>query len=175
MMLSDNLQNDLKNAALAREELKVSTLRLLLSEIKNEQLRRRSAEFPKGEFSSNDKEIEKGSGLPESGKLVLSDEDVISIIQKEAKKRKEAAEAFRSGGREESALKEEAELKILEGYLPQQVSIEELTNIVEATINEMGAKGLSDMGKVIGAVMGKLKGRAEGSLVSAKVKEKLNA
>lgn len=145
-MLLDQIQTNLKQAQLARDEIKVSTLRLLLSEIKN-------------------KEIEEGE--------LLSDEDIISVVQKEAKKRKEATVAFRSGGREDAALKEEAELKILEEYLPAQMTNEELTKIIEDTITELGASGMSDMGKVIGAVMGKVKGQTDGSTVSAIVKEKL--
>lgn len=143
----DKIQSDLKQAQLARDEIKVSTLRLLLSEIKN-------AEIAKG------------------GEI--SDQDIISVIQKEAKKRKEASVAFRTGGREESAVKEEAELKVLEQYLPAQISTEELTKIVEESINEQGVTSIQDMGKVIGYVMGKVKGQADGAVVSALVKEKLS-
>lgn len=146
-MLLSKIQSDLKTAQLARDEIKVSTLRLLLSEAKN-------------------KEIAKGDDL--------SDEDIISVISREVKKRKEAAESFRSGGREEMAAKEELEAKVLEGYLPEQISTEELTKVVEETINELGAGSLADMGKVIGAVMGKIKGQADGAAVSALVKEKLS-
>ncbi len=145
-MLLSKLQSDLKNAQLERDEIKVSTLRLLLSEIKNT-------------------EIQKGGEL--------SDEDVISVIQKEVKKRKEAALGFRSGGREEQAQKEEAEGTILQAYLPAQLSNEELTRIVKESINETGATSIQDMGKVIGMVMGKVRGQAQGSTVSALVKEKL--
>lgn len=141
------IQENLKQAQLARDEVKVSTLRLLLSEIKN-------AEISK------------------SGRL--TDEDIVSVLQREAKKRKEAAAGFRSGGREEQAQKEEAEQKVLEGYLPAQLSNQELTKIVEETINEVGATSIQDMGKIIGAVMGKAKGRSDGSTVSALVKEKLS-
>ncbi len=144
----DKIQTDLKNAQLARDEVKVSTLRLLLSEIKN-------GEIAKGES--------------------LSDEDIVSVVQKEVKKRKEAAAAFRSGGRGESAAKEEAELLVLESYLPLQLSNEELTKLVEETIHEVGASSIADMGKVIGAVMGKVKGKADGGVVSAMVKEKLSS
>lgn len=146
-MLFQEIQETLKQAMLAKDEVKVSTLRLLVSEIRNSQ-------------------ISKGHEL--------SDEELIEVIQKEAKKRKESIIGFRQGGREELALKEESELKILEGYLPAQMSDEELTNIVETTINEMGATGMADMGKVIGAVMGKVKGVADGGRVSQIVKEKLN-
>lgn len=146
-MSLDQIQQDLKNAQLARDETKVATLRLLLSEAKN-------AEIAKG------------------GEL--SDQDLISLVQKEVKKRKEAAAAFRSGGREESARKEEAEAKVLEGYLPQQLTSKELTKIVEKSITELEAKGLQDMGKVMGVIMGKVKGQADGGQVSTLVKEKLS-
>lgn len=143
----DELQADLKKAQLARQEIKVSTLRLLLSEIKN------------AEIAKNGE---------------LSDEDLILVVAREVKKRKEAAIGFRSGGREDSAKKEEAELAILESYLPAQLSNEELTKVVMETITEVGASSITDMGKVIGAVMSKVKGKADGGTVSAIVKAKLS-
>lgn len=146
----DKILKDLKEAQLARDEVKVSTLRLLISEIKNAQ-------------------INKGS----SGEQ-LSDDEVVSVIAREVKKRKESAVGFRSGNREEQALKEEAEGSILQSYLPEQLSTEELTKIVQESINEIGATTVSDMGKVIGLVLGKVKGKAEGSAVSAIVKEMLS-
>lgn len=146
-MLTDQIHQDLKQAQLARNEVKVSTLRLLLSEIKN-------AEIAK------------------SGELC--DEDVVSVVQKEVKKRKEAAEGFRKGGREDQAQREEAELAVLQGYLPDQLSNDQLTKLVEDTINELGATNIQDMGKVMGVVMGKVKGQADGGAVSALVKERLS-
>ena len=155
-MLLDQLQADLKNAQLARDEVKVSTLRLLLSEVKNREISKGGPPASRGE--------------PAGG---LSDEDVISVVQREVKKRKEAAEGFRSGGREQSAAAEELEGKVLETYLPAQLNSEELTLLVENTITELGATSPADMGKVIGAVMGKVKGRADGGQVSSIVKGKL--
>lgn len=146
-MLLENLQNDLKVAQLARDTVKVSTLRLLLSEIKNAQI---------------------------AGGKELSGQDIILIIQREIKKRKEAAEGFRKGGREDSAQQEETELAVLQVYLPEQLSNEELTKIVEENINELGAISIQDMGKVIGAVMSKVAGRADGATVSMLVKQKLS-
>lgn len=116
-MLTDKISLDLREAQLARDEIKVSTLRLLLSEIKNA-------------------EITKGG--------VLTNEEIVSVIQKEVKKRIEAASSFRTGGREESAQKEEAEQKILLIYLPSQLSNDQLTKIVEESINEIGASSLAD-------------------------------
>ncbi|OGE14805.1 hypothetical protein A3F00_04460 [Candidatus Daviesbacteria bacterium RIFCSPHIGHO2_12_FULL_37_11] len=144
--MQDELKEDLKNAQLEKNEVKVSTLRLLLSEIHNVEIKKNGQ---------------------------LSDDDLISIIQREVKKRKEAISAFRQGGREDQAQKEEAEAKILENYLPAQISDEELTEIVEGSIKEVGATGISDMGKVIGAVMSKVSGRADGGRVSQTVREKL--
>lgn len=146
-MLIEQIQSDLKTAQLARDEIKVSALRLLLSEMKYAQ-------------------INKGRDL--------ADEDVIIVVQKEVKKRREAACGFRLGGREDSALKEEAELKILENYLPAQLSKEELTKIAEETISELGATNIQDMGKVIGVVIGKVKGKADGNSISLIVKERLS-
>lgn len=146
-MLIDKILKDLKQSQLNKDEIKTSTLRLLLSEVKNAQ-------------------IAKGGDL--------TDEEIIVIAQKEVKKRKEAAVGFRQGGRETGAQKEEAELKILEGYLPAALSNEELTKLVQDTINESGAKTIADMGRVMGVVMGKVKGQADGGVVSALVKEKLS-
>lgn len=109
----DKIQNDLKAAQLARDEVKVSTLRLLLSEINN-------ARIAKGQE--------------------LAEEEILAVIGREVKKRKEAAAGFRQGGREEQAQKEEAESKILEGYLPAQISDGELTEVVSQSITEVGAK-----------------------------------
>ncbi|MBI2018838.1 GatB/YqeY domain-containing protein [Candidatus Daviesbacteria bacterium] len=146
-MLIDKIQEDLKQSQLRRDEIKTSTLRLLLSEVKNAQ-------------------IAKGGDL--------SDEEVIIIAQKEVKKRSEAAAGFRLGGKEDQALKEEAERKVLESYLPVQLSEEALTKIVEESIKELGASSIQDMGRVMGMVMGKVKGQADGGVVSALVKEKLS-
>src|SRR3990167_7622967 len=111
-MLQNDIQEDLKQAQIQRDEIKVSTLRLLLSEINN--LR-----------------IARGTDL--------SDEDVLGVVRKEVKKRKEAAAGFRSGGREDSAQKEEAEEAFLQGYLPRSLSNEELTKLIDEAINEVGA------------------------------------
>lgn len=145
-MLQSTLQSDLAQAQLQKDVLKVSTLRMLLSEL-------------------NYAKIQKGQDL--------TDQDVIAVAQREVKKRKEAAAGFRQGGREEQAQKEEQEAEILMAYLPKQLSDEELTKVVEDTITEVGASSLSDMGKVIGVVMNKTQGQVDGGRVSALVKEKL--
>ena len=143
----DKLQQDLKQAQLDRDEVKVSTLRMLLSEIKNTQIAKVSQ---------------------------LSDTDLISVVQKEVKKRREAAAGFRQGNREDAALKEETELSILENYLPQQLSDDDLAKIIDEAMEQTSASSISDMGKVIGVVMGKAQGQAEGARVSTLVKDKLS-
>lgn len=142
----DKLTAQLKNAMLSKDEVRVSTLRLLISEIRNTQ-------------------IAKGHDL--------SDEEALEVVAKEAKKRRESILSFRNGGREELALKEESELKILEEYLPAQMSDEELTNLVKRAITETGATTVADLGKVIGNVMGHAKGMASGDRVAKVAKAQL--
>jgi uncharacterized protein len=131
---------------IARDEVKTSALRMLISAVR---------------YTGNGRD----SGF--------TDEEVIGVVQKELKKRKESADGFRQGGREDAALKEEQEAKLLQVYLPAQLSDEELTNIVEATITEVGAQTISDMGKVMGAVKEKVGSAADPSRISMVVKERL--
>lgn len=145
-MLIDKLQADLRQAQLDKDTVKVETLRLLLSE---------------GTYAR----IQKGEEL--------TDTDLVSVIQREIRKRKEAAESFKVGNRIELAEKEEKEAQVLVQYLPEQLSDEQLSKIIEEVINETGA-GVAEMGKVIGAVMPKVAGKADGGRVSALVKEKLS-
>ncbi len=144
----DQLQADLKQAQLNRDEIKVSVLRMLLSELKYVQ-------------------INNGQDL--------TDADVTAQVQKELKKRREAVEGFLKGGREELAEKEKQEAAVLEAYLPAQLGDEELTKIVDETIAETGASTIADMGKVISSVMAKVSGQAEGARVSLLVKQQLLA
>lgn len=145
--MEQKLRDDLKSAMLAKENVKVATLRLLLSELTYAKVAK--------------------------GVDVLPDTDIITVVQKEVKKRKESIESFKNAGRTELASKEEAELEVLQQYLPSQISDEELTKVVEEVINNMGASTPTDMGKVIGAVMSKVGQSAEGSRVSALVRSKL--
>lgn len=146
--MEQKLREDLKQAQLSRDELKVSTLRLLLSELT---------------YAKVAKQTE-----------VLSDEDIIAVVQKAVKQRKESIESFKKGGRDDLASKEEAEMVVLQTYLPQQISDEELTKVIGEAITNTGASGMADMGKVIGAVMGKVGQKAEGARVSALVRQKLS-
>ena len=105
----------------------------------------------------------------------LGDGDEVAVLQRERKKRLEAAEAFRGGGRHEAADSEEAEARAIEGYLPEQLSDDELSEIVSAAIEESGAEGPKEMGRVMSIVMPKVGGRADGKRVSQAVRERLGA
>lgn len=163
-MLFNQILKDLKQAQLQKDEIKVSTLRMLLSEIKYAALSLRSnANLSTLTDSAVDNQL--GDNLP--------DDHIITVIQKEAKKRKEAILGYRQGNREDQAQKEEAELAILEHYLPKQLEDDQLQNIVETTIKELGAVKLADMGKVIASVRAKVGSSADGSRISLAVKNKL--
>jgi len=147
MGLLQILQNEMKQALKAKDNLKLSVIRMLISEIKKVQI---------------DKKKE------------LSDEEIIEVIQRYAKQRKEAIKQYKDAKREDLAQKEEQELEIVSKFLPKQLSEEEIVKIVEQVIKETGASSMRDMGKVMKIVMEKVKGRADGSLVSKIVKEKLS-
>ena len=148
-VLLSQIQNDLLQAQKNRDDVLVSTLRYLNSAIKN-------------------KEIE----LRPLGKE-LTDEDVVQVLAKQIKQRRESIAEYEKGGREDLSAKEKVELGILEKYLPAQLSEEELTVIVEEAIQKVSAKVPSDMGKVMGVVMPQVKGKADTSLLSSIVKKKL--
>jgi uncharacterized protein YqeY len=146
IMLLEQIRSGLKIAQKQKDELRVGTLRLLLSEIHNRQIQKQAE---------------------------LTDEEVVSVIRQQVKQRQEAIEAYQKGKREDLVRKEREELEILSKYLPQQMSPQQLEKIVKEVISEMGARGVGDFGKVMGAVMGKVKGRAEGAVVAEIVKANL--
>jgi uncharacterized protein len=100
-------------------------------------------------------------------------DDEVAVLRRERKRRLEAADAYREGGSEERATAEETEAEVISAYLPAELSDEELAELVAATVQETGAAGMQEMGKVMGAVMPKVEGRADGKRVSAAVKERL--
>jgi Uncharacterized conserved protein len=145
--LFNKLQEEMKAAMKSGDKDKLSTIRMLISEIKKVQI---------------------------DSKKELTDEEIISIMQKYIKQRKEAYTQYEQAGRKDLAEKELKEIEIVQQFLPPPLSEEELIKIVEETIHEVGASSIKDMGKVVKAVMDKVKGRAEGSLISKIVKEKLS-
>ena len=180
MNLKEKIQNELQGAVKNRAELKTSVLRLLLSAILNKEKEKRyklSKEKPEGEESKlssspfavarelKEKDLEKESQL--------IDEEVIDVISSEIKKRKESILEFKKGERQDLVDKETKEKAILEKYLPEQLSEEELQKLVKEAIEKIGAKEIKDMGKVMAELMPQVKGKADGSLVSKAVKELL--
>ena len=146
MGLLVRIKQNLDAALKARRDVEVSALRFVISKIENAR-------------------IAKGSEL--------SDDEVLTEIAKEAKRHRESIEAFRGAGREELAQKEETELAVLSAYLPKELSKEEIEKFVDEAIGEVGARSVSDMGKVMSKVMEKVRGRADGAAVGAIVKDKL--
>jgi uncharacterized protein YqeY len=146
MSLIARLEGELKQAMVAREQERRDALRLILSSL-------RSAE----------KELQRP----------LHDDEELQVLQRERKRRLEAAEAFRNAGREEQALSEERELAVLEEFMPSPLSEEELEEIIDDAIAEVGATSMRDLGRVMADVMPQVSGRADGSEVSQLVREKL--
>jgi uncharacterized protein YqeY len=144
--LIGELEEQVKEAMLARETERRDALRLILSSLK-----------------SAEKDLQRP----------LSDEEELQVLQRERKKRQEAAEAFRGAGREEQAENEEAELEILEEFMPEPLSEDELERIVDDAIAENKATSMRDMGRIMADVMPQIAGRADGSAVSQLVREKL--
>jgi uncharacterized protein YqeY len=148
--LKGQLRADLTNAMRSRDQVRLRTLRMALTSITNEEVA--------------------GAAVHE-----LSDADVLKVLTREAKKRREAAEAFAAAGRDEQAAAERAEGDVLAGYLPAQLPDEELARLVTAAIVETGAAGPRAMGQVMKAVTPHVAGRADGGRVSAEVRRQLSA
>ena len=146
MSLIARIESDLKEARLARDDERRDALSLILNSLRQAQ-----------------KELQRP----------LSEEEELQVLQRERKRRVEAAEAFRAGGREERAEAEERELALLQGYMPEQLSEEEIEEIIDDVISEVGATSIRDLGRVMAGVMHQVSGRADGSTVSQLVKEKL--
>jgi uncharacterized protein YqeY len=148
--LKDRLQSDLTTAMKARDELRSATLRMLLTAVKTEEVAGKTARE-------------------------LDDAEVVTVLTREGKKRREAAEAFDSGGRPERAERERAEGAVIGEYLPAQLGDDELRDLVAAAIAETGAAGPQAMGQVMKVVSPQTAGKAEGGRVAAEVKKQLAA
>jgi len=164
MDLQKKIQKDLKIGLKKKEKLKCSVLRLLISAIHNKEIEKKTALRKKGELGEEE--------IAKEGKL--TNEEIIEVIGSEIKRRKEAILGFEKGKRTDLVEKEKREIEILQNYLPEQLSEEEIKQIAKETIEKVGAKELRDIGRVMAQVMPKVKGRAEGGLVSRIVKELLS-
>lgn len=151
MSLKQQILDDLKAAMKAKEADKLNVLRSLKAKLL-------------------EKEISERKG----GEASLNDEQVVEVLMKAAKQRKESIDQFEEGGRDDLAEKEKFELEIIENYLPEMMDENEIREEVKSQIDKMGATDMSDMGKVMGALMSRLKGKAEGATISKIVKEELS-
>lgn len=147
--LKDTIQADLHTAMRARDQVRAGTLRMALTAIANEEVAGAQARR-------------------------LSDEEVLKVLAREAKKRKEAATAYEAAGRAELTEREQAELAVLEGYLPAQLSDAELEALVTRAVQESGASGMTQMGQVMKVAQGLVAGRADGGRVAAAVRSALS-
>jgi hypothetical protein len=148
--LKEQLRADMTDALRSRDQVRLRTLRMALASITNEEV--------------------SGSSVHE-----LSDEDIVKVLTREAKKRREAAEAYEAAGRADQAEAERAEGDVLAAYLPAQLSDDELASLVTAAIADTGATGMPAMGKVMKAVTPQVAGRADGARVAAEVRRQLSA
>lgn len=146
MSIKDKIQEDMKAAMRAQDKERLATIRLILSALKQ-------------------KEVDE--------RIVLTDEDITSILNKMIKQRRDSISQFEAGNRPDLVEKEQAEVKVIQTYLPAQLSEAEIEQAVTAAISESGAASAKDMGKVMGLLKGKLQGKADMTIVSSKVKEKL--
>lgn len=144
MSLKEQLTNDMKEAMKAHEKERLAVIRMVRGAIKQQEI---------------------------DGKTELDDEGIIAVLNKEIKMRKDSLEEFQKGGREDLVAKTQAEIDVLMPYMPAQLSEDEVRALVKAAVEQTGASTPKDMGKVMGALMPKVKGRADGKLVNAIVRE----
>ncbi|HLB05192.1 MAG TPA: GatB/YqeY domain-containing protein [Thermodesulfobacteriota bacterium] len=147
MSLKDKLTDEMKDAMRSQDKVRLSTIRMLLSAVKNKEIDLREK---------------------------LTDEEVIETITSQVKQRRDSIEQFTNAGRLDLVEKEEAELKILQGFLPKQLTPEEIDSEVEKAVGEAEASGMKDLGKVMKLLMPRVAGRADGKLVIEKVRERLS-
>jgi uncharacterized protein YqeY len=150
MTLKDQMHDDLTDAMKARDELRLASLRMALTAVTNEEVSGKQAR-------------------------VLSDADVVTVVGREIKKRREAAQAFADAGRPDRADRELAEAEVLQAYLPDQLTDDELVELVRAAVQESGAVEPRQMGQVMKLVQPRVAGRADGSRVAGEVKRQLSA
>lgn len=151
MTFIERLQEDLKDAMRGKEKVRLRTIRSLRAAL-----------------------LEKEIELRTEGEAALTDEVALSVVQKQAKKRRDSIEQYQAASRADLAAQEQAELEILEAYLPAQASDEELKAVIQDIIASTGASSMADMGKVMGPAMGRLRGQADGRRISEIARELLS-
>lgn len=148
----DQLTDNIKDAMRAKDKVRLRTLRSLLAALKKKQIAARD-----------------GSG----DEAVLSEQEMLTVVRKEAKQRKESIEQFEEAGRDDLVQKEQAELDVLKTYLPDPLTDDELEVVIDEIIADTGASSMADMGQVMGTAMSKLRGKVDGGRVQQVVKQKL--
>ncbi|MFC0298259.1 GatB/YqeY domain-containing protein [Geobacillus jurassicus] len=148
MSLLDRLNDDMKQAMKNKEKEKLSVLRMLKAALQNEAIK--------------------------LGKSPLSEDEELTVLSRELKQRKDSLQEFENAGRSDLVEKVKTEIDIVQSYMPKPLTEEELRELIEQTIKEVGASSKADMGKVMGAIMPKVKGRADGSLVNKLVQQQLS-
>lgn len=148
MSLTEKIDNDLKSALKSKDELRLNVTRMLKSDLRY-------------------KQIELGHEL--------TDDDIIGVLSTSAKKRREAADEYNRAGRSDLEKRELDELHVIQEYLPQQLTLDELNLLIANVINEVNAKSIKDLGSVMKALMPKVKGRADGKIIQTAVKSRLEA
>jgi len=168
MSLKERLMEDLKRAMREGDEARKSTIRLVRAAVANAEKAKRSAlvEEKGGDLDQLALELKESD-------FALDDQEILEVIAKEAKRRREAVAEYQKAGRQDLAAKEEAELQILMEYLPRQMSPEEIEAAAREMIAQVGATDMAQMGQVMRPLMAKLKGRADGRLVSEIVRRLL--
>ncbi|GAB6100251.1 GatB/YqeY domain-containing protein [Halanaerocella petrolearia] len=146
MSIQDKLLEDMKDAMKSKEKKKLAVIRMARAEIKDAEINERKD---------------------------LSDDEIIEVLAKLVKQTKESLAEFEKAGDEDRVAEAKQEIEILQEYLPEQLSEEEIVDIVEETVTDLGAQDMSDMGQVMGAIMPKVKGRADGNVVNKLVRKKL--
>ena len=156
-MLLDSIKKDLKIAMKSKDTLKISTLRMITSSIKNMEISNR------------------GSSKKDSSENSLSDSEVIQLLTKMIKQRKESAEIYNKSNRNDLEKKENDEIVIIEQYMPNQIDDKEVSKLIDQVINETGSSNIKDMGKVMSVLKEKYSGQMDFGKASSIVKEKLNS
>ncbi len=159
--LMQKLNEDLRQSLREKNEIRTSTIRLLISAVRYANMKRQDAEFNKHPDA-------------DLSQITMSDADILVVVAKEIKQREDSIAAYKAGNRQDLVDKETAEMNILKTYMPQQMSQDEVVAEAKQMIAEVGAKGPSDKGKVMGRLVAKLKGKADGKMINDVVTDLLS-
>lgn len=163
MSLKGKIRAEFKEAFKAKDEIKLSVLKMVQSEIGNAEINKRAKLSKEGKTDSLEAEA------------LLTDDEALQVISREIKKRKDAIDVYDKAGRPELAERERAEMRVLMSYMPEQMGEDQVRDMVEKAIEQSGAKGEKEIGKVMAVLMPQVKGKADGAMVNKIVKELLQS